>query len=124
MHCEPKLIRLETCRLYSRLISCTRKISTLHLEFKCVCVCVCLVSWLAPCWPCPCKALMQCSDAVGFFRFEGPRVEEQLAVTSGCCPVPTLVGSGTWEKSVNCSADSWGYQLLWIAGNGRPKSVR
>ena len=38
--CEPKLIILETCRLYSRLISCTRKISTLHLEFKCVCVCV------------------------------------------------------------------------------------
>ena len=37
--CEPKLIILETCRLYSRLISCTRKISTLHLEFKCVCVC-------------------------------------------------------------------------------------
>ena len=35
--CEPKLIILETCRLYSRLISCTRKISTLHLEFKCVC---------------------------------------------------------------------------------------
>ena len=34
--CEPKLIILETCRLYSRLISCTRKISTLHLEFKCV----------------------------------------------------------------------------------------
>ena len=36
VHCEPKLIVLETCRLYSRLISCTRKISTLHLEFKCV----------------------------------------------------------------------------------------
>ena len=32
---------LETHQLYSRLISCTRKISTLHLEFKCVCVCVC-----------------------------------------------------------------------------------
>ena len=31
---------LETHQLYSRLISCTRKISTLHLEFKCVCVCV------------------------------------------------------------------------------------
>ena len=29
---------LETLQLYSRLISCTRKISTLHLEFKCVCV--------------------------------------------------------------------------------------
>ena len=35
--CEPKLIILETFRLYSKLISCTRKISTLHLEFKCVC---------------------------------------------------------------------------------------
>ena len=34
--CEPKLIILETFRLYSKLISCTRKISTLHLEFKCV----------------------------------------------------------------------------------------
>ena len=40
--CESKLIILETCQLYSRLISCTRKISTLHLEFKCVCVCVCV----------------------------------------------------------------------------------
>ena len=39
--CEPKLIILETFRLYSKLISCTRKISTLHLEFKCVCVFVC-----------------------------------------------------------------------------------
>ena len=38
--CEPRLIILETFRLYSRLISCTRKISILHLEFKCVCVCV------------------------------------------------------------------------------------
>ena len=36
VHCEPKLIILETHQLYSRLISCTRKISTLHLEFKCV----------------------------------------------------------------------------------------
>ena len=27
---------LETHQLYSRLISCTRKISALHLEFKCV----------------------------------------------------------------------------------------
>ena len=27
---------VETHQLYSRLISCTRKISTLHLEFKCV----------------------------------------------------------------------------------------
>ena len=36
--CEPKIIVLETHQLYSRLISCTRKISTLHLEFKCVCV--------------------------------------------------------------------------------------
>ena len=35
--CEPRLIILETFRLYSRLISCTRKISILHLEFKCVC---------------------------------------------------------------------------------------
>ena len=34
--CEPRLIILETFRLYSRLISCTRKISILHLEFKCV----------------------------------------------------------------------------------------
>ena len=34
--CEPKLVVLETHQLYSRLISCTRKISTLHLEFKCV----------------------------------------------------------------------------------------
>ena len=33
---------VETHQLYSRLISCTRKISTLHLEFKCVCVCVCV----------------------------------------------------------------------------------
>ena len=41
--CEPRLIILETFRLYSRLISCTRKISILHLEFKCVvCVCVCV----------------------------------------------------------------------------------
>ena len=36
--CEPRLIILETFRLYSRLISCTRKISILHLEFKCVLV--------------------------------------------------------------------------------------
>ena len=34
--CEPRLIILETFRLYSRLFSCTRKISILHLEFKCV----------------------------------------------------------------------------------------
>ena len=57
--CEPKLIILETCRLYSRLISCTRKISTLHLEFKCVfvfvfvfvfvCVCVCVFVCLCVC---------------------------------------------------------------------------
>ena len=33
---EPKLIVLETYQLYSRLISCTRKIRTLHLESKCV----------------------------------------------------------------------------------------
>ena len=33
---------LETHQLYSRLISCTRKISTLPWELKCVCVCVCL----------------------------------------------------------------------------------
>ena len=39
--CEPRLIILETFRLYSRLISCTRKISILHLEFKCVCACAC-----------------------------------------------------------------------------------
>ena len=32
-----KSILLETHQLYSRLISCTRKISTLHLEFKYVC---------------------------------------------------------------------------------------
>ena len=38
--CEPRLFILETFRLYSRLFSCTRKISILHLEFKCVCVCV------------------------------------------------------------------------------------
>ena len=38
--CEPRLIILETFRLYSRLISCTRKISILHLEFKCVCLSV------------------------------------------------------------------------------------
>ena len=36
--CEPRLFILETFRLYSRLFSCTRKISILHLEFKCVCV--------------------------------------------------------------------------------------
>ena len=34
--CEPKLIILDTFRLYSKLTSCTRKVSTLHLEFKCV----------------------------------------------------------------------------------------
>ena len=34
--CKPNLHPLETHQLYSRLISCTRKISTLHLEFKCV----------------------------------------------------------------------------------------
>ena len=37
--CKPNLRPLETHQLYSRLISCTRKISTLHLEFKCVRVC-------------------------------------------------------------------------------------
>ena len=37
--CKPNLHPLETHQLYSRLISCARKISTLHLEFKCVCVC-------------------------------------------------------------------------------------
>ena len=36
VHCEQSLHLLETHQLYSRLISCTRKISTLHLEFKCV----------------------------------------------------------------------------------------
>ena len=34
--CKPNLRPLETHQLYSRLISCARKISTLHLEFKCV----------------------------------------------------------------------------------------
>ena len=33
---------LETHQLYSRLISCTRMISTLPWELKCVCVCVCV----------------------------------------------------------------------------------
>ena len=47
--CEPRLIILETFRLYSRLISCTRKISILHLEFKCVCVCVCVCVWEREC---------------------------------------------------------------------------
>ena len=46
--CEPRLIILETFRLYSRLISCTRKISILHLEFKCVCVCVCVCVFVSP----------------------------------------------------------------------------
>ena len=34
--CKPNLHPLETHQLYSRLISCTRMIGTLHLEFKCV----------------------------------------------------------------------------------------
>ena len=38
MHREQNPV--DTHQLYSRLISCTRKISTLHLEFKCVCVCL------------------------------------------------------------------------------------
>ena len=36
VHREQNPHPLETHQLYSRLISCTRKISTLHLEFKCV----------------------------------------------------------------------------------------
>ena len=36
VHRKPNPHPLETHQLYSRLISCTRKISTLHLEFKCV----------------------------------------------------------------------------------------
>ena len=40
VHREPKLVLLKTYQLYSRLISCTRRISTLPWELKCVCVCV------------------------------------------------------------------------------------
>ena len=37
VHREQNPHPLETHQLYSRLISCTRKVSTLHLEFKCEC---------------------------------------------------------------------------------------
>ena len=40
---------LETHQLYSKLISCTRKISTLHLEFKCVCMCGCVRACVRAC---------------------------------------------------------------------------
>ena len=51
---------VETHQLYSRLISCTRKISTLHLEFKCVCVCVSAFS--SPCLGGACAFLADLQD--------------------------------------------------------------
>ena len=113
---KPNLHLLETHQLYSRLISCTRKISALHLEFKCVFVGLYSFEGIGRCGKplleaLACGLTQRCSSALEE-RWRDSQVRAR--------PLASNIGQYGWRGTV-CSLEKVSQCTLWAGSCGLAK---